>query len=137
MSTIEAHMNGRVRRLIVSGVLASVALAGCARLPPQRPATDLKAIAGTWHGWFVLMSGYRFDGTLTIREDGTVELIVPALSNPGPRFPGRVRVQEGRYRWKSDTTGREGTYTLHADDDRRVLVSHADDGVYAEWTPAK
>src|SRR5437867_417279 len=101
----------RSARSIVGLALVSLAMVGCATLPPAQPASDLKAIAGTWHGWFTLTSGYRFDATLTIREDGTVDLIVPALNNPGPRFPGRVAVQDGRYRWKSDTTGRAGTFT--------------------------
>jgi hypothetical protein len=113
-------------------------LAGCASLPAARPATDLKAIAGSWEGLAIGASGNRFPFTSTIREDGTWESVIPALTNPGPRFTGHVSVQDGKYRWKSDTTGRTGTYTLHEGEGRRVLVSRADDGSsYAESRPAK
>ena len=118
--------------------LVGVVLAGCASmtLPPERPTTDLKAIAGRWEG-FVVLSGNRFEVTSTIREDGTYENIIPALSNPGPRFTGRVTVQDGKYRWRSDVTGRTGTWTLHEGDGQRVIVSRADDGGYSEYRPAK
>jgi hypothetical protein len=113
-------------------------LTGCASLPPARPATDLKAIAGKWEGTVQAPNGRQFAVTSTIREDGTVESIIPALTNPGPRFLLRVAVDGGKYRWKSETTGRTGTYILHEGDGRRVLVSSADDGSsYGELTPAK
>jgi hypothetical protein len=119
-------------------VLIGVVLAGCASLPPARPATDLKAIAGKWEGTVTAASGRKFTFTSTIREDGTAESVVPELSNPGPRFALRVTVEGGKYRWKSETTGRVGTYVLHEGDGRRVLVSRADDGSsYSEATPAK
>lgn len=112
-------------------------LFGCASLPPAKPATDLKAIAGRWEGTIQLRSGsYAF--TSTIREDGITETIIPAASNPGPRFTGLVTVENGRYRWKSETTGRTGTYTLHESNGRRVLVGRSDDGASAtEAIPAQ
>ena len=122
---------------IICTALIGVVLAGCASLPPAKATTDLKAIAGSWEGWMTVPNGYRLEVTSTIQGDGSYETNIPALSNPGPRFAGRVTVQDGRYRWKSDTTGRTGTYTLHEGDGRRVLVSRADDGGYAEYTPAK
>jgi hypothetical protein len=63
---------------------------------------------------------------------------VPALSNPGPRFEGTVAVADGKFRWKSITSGRTGTYTLHEGDGKRVLVTSADDGSsVGELRPAK
>ena len=113
-------------------------LVGCATLPPAQPARDLKAIAGKWEGTLTSRTGARLPYTTTISENGTTETIVPGLSNPGPRFVGVVRVEAGKYRWKSDTTGRTGTYTLHEGEGRRVLVSQADDGSStAEGTPVK
>jgi hypothetical protein len=123
---------------IVLIALIGVMLGACASmsLPPERPVTDLKAIAGRWQG-FTVVGGNRFDLTSTIREDGTYENIIPALSNPGPRFTGRVRVEGGQFRWRSDTTGRTGTWTLREGDGQRVIVSRADDGGYSEYRPVK
>lgn len=121
----------------LAAVLTLTVLGACASLPPAKSATDLKAIAGKWEGTIQLRQGsYPF--TSTIREDGTTETIIPGATNPGPRFVGRVTVENGRYRWKSETTGRTGIYTLHEGDGRRVLVGRADDGGSAtEATPAK
>jgi hypothetical protein len=128
-------LNGLTRSVI--GVSLLAVLAACASLPPARPATDIKAIAGKWEGTLQSRQG-TVPYTSTIREDGTTETIVPALSNPGPRFVGRVTVENGKYRWKSETTGRTGTYVLHEGDGRRVLVGRADDGsTITEATPAK
>jgi hypothetical protein len=118
--------------------LIGLILGGCASLPPAKPATDLKSIAGKWEGTVTAANGNQFPFTATIHEDGTGEFLIPALSNPGPRFVTRVTVQDGKYRWKSETTDRTGTYTLHEGDGRRVLVSRADDGSsYGEARPAK
>jgi hypothetical protein len=51
----------------------------------------------------------------------------------------RAMTENGKCRWKSQTTGRSGTWTLHPDGSRRVLVSEADDGgsrseLTAEWS---
>jgi hypothetical protein len=116
-------------------MVVTMAVSGCASLPPAKPATDVKAIAGTWQGTATAPSGAQFPFTSTISEDGRIETIIPALSNPGPRFVARVTVEGGKYRWKSETTGRTGTYVLHEGDGRRVLVSRADDGSsYSEAT---
>jgi hypothetical protein len=121
--------------LLVSLVASS--LMACATLPPAQPARDVKNIAGKWEGSLTSRSG-NLPITLTIKEDGTWESIVPALSNPGPRFEGTVAVADGKFRWKSITSGRTGTYTLHEGDGKRVLVTSADDGSsVGELRPAK
>jgi hypothetical protein len=127
-----------VHLFLICLLLVAVVVTACSSLPPTKPATDLKAIAGKWEGWLTLPNGNRVPATSTIREDGTVETIVPALTNPGPRFVARVTVQDGKYRWKSETTGRTGVFTLHEGDGRRVLVGRPDDGSgSSEYTPAK
>lgn len=119
-------------------MLVALIVAGCASLPPARTATTMNAIAGKWEGTIHARNGAKIPFTSTIHESGTVDIVVPSLSNPGPNFVTRVTIEGGKYRWKSDTTGRTGTYTLHEGDGRRVLVSQADDGsIYAEATPAK
>jgi hypothetical protein len=119
-------------RIAWSLVLAVVT--GCASLPPAKPATDVKAIAGNWKGTLYLRGGQAHPFTSTITEDGRVESIVPTLSNPGPRFVGTVKVEGGKYRFKSETTGRLGTFILHEGAGKRILKSEADDG--ASWTEA-
>lgn len=120
-----------------AALLMLAALAGCATLPPAKPTTDLRAIAGKWEGTLQTRQG-SVPFTQTIGEDGRVETLIPALSDPGPRFIARVVVEGGRYRWKSETTGRTGTFVLHEGEGRRVLVSRPDDGAtHSESTPAK
>jgi hypothetical protein len=128
----------RWARAASAGVLAAAILVGCATLPPAKPATDVGAIAGKWEGTLTTRAGARFTYTMTIAKDGKWETIVPGMSNPGPRFVGTVTVDGGKYRWKSETTGRTGIYSLHEGDGRRVLVSQADDGTSTgEGTPGK
>jgi hypothetical protein len=89
-------------------------------------------------GTLTTRSGGRFPYTTTIGRDGKWETIVPSMSNPGPRFVGGVTVDGGKYRWKSETSGRTGTYILHEGDGRRVLVTQTDDGTSSgEATPGK
>jgi hypothetical protein len=127
--------NRSIRALAVAVTIAM--LAGCASLPPAMPSTDLKLIAGKWQGTLQTRQGQaRF--TQTIHADGTIETLIPSMTNPGPRFAGRVVVDNGQFRWKSETTGRTGTFVLHEGEGRRVLVSRADDGTSAaEATPAQ
>lgn len=124
-------------RLPIILSLLTVGLLACATLPPAQPARDVKSIAGKWEGALSSRAG-NLPITLTIKEDGTWESLVPALSNPGPRFEGTVAVADGTFRWKSITSGRTGTYTLHEGDGKRVLVTKADDGSsVGELRPAK
>ena len=128
----------KVVRTLGAALLLTFGLAACASLPPARPATDLKAIAGKWEGTLTARNGAQVPFTSTISENGTIETLVPSFSNPGPRFIGKVTVEGGKYRWKSETTGRTGSYTLHEGDGKRVLVSTPDDGGgEARATPAK
>jgi hypothetical protein len=128
----------RTHRLTTIVLALATCLSACASLPPAQPATGLGRIAGKWEGTVTTGSGARLPFTSTIGDDGAIETLIPALTNPGPRFVGTVRVDSGVYRWKSETTGRTGTYTLHEGEGRRVLIGRADDGrSYSEATPAR
>ena len=123
--------------LRAAAILLLASATACTSLPPARPATNVSAIAGKWGGT-ITSAGRPNSATTTIASDGTYETIVPAFSNPGPRFVGKVWVQDGKYRFKSDTTGRTGTMILHEGEGRRVLVTQTDDGsASGEATPAK
>jgi hypothetical protein len=113
----------------------------CATLPPIQPIRDLNSIAGKWEGVIYYPAGAS-PYTLTIRQDGTWESITPgdsALSRTiGARRVGKGKLSEGKYQYKSETTGGTGVLILHEEGGRRVLVGKSDDGkVRIELRPAK
>ena len=128
------------RDRLALGLLVAVMVIGCATaLPPAQPARDLKSITGKWEGSVLDARGQpQFHSTLTIRPDGTYENLIPALSAPGPRFLGVVTVVDGQFRWKNETSGLTGVYTLHEGDGKRVLTSDGGGTVGSgRWEPAK
>ena len=118
-------------------ILSVVMTVGCASLPPEQVARDLKTIDGKWEGWVQIRTD-RHPATITITQDGRFEVLVPSLGSPGPRFIGTISVIDGTYRFKSETTGSTGTYTLHEGEGKRILVGVADGGrSSSEFRPAK
>jgi hypothetical protein len=76
--------------------LAAV-LAGCASVGPvtEVKVSDVKSLAGTWRG-IVYRSGYEPDYvTLTIREDGTYD-VVSAERFGSSRGAGKIVLNDGR-----------------------------------------
>ena len=76
-------MTPRSRRLVCS-VLAvtvivgfSVSLVGCANLGPVTPVavSDVKLVSGTWKGIVYLRGSERDEVTLTIRDDGSYDVV--------------------------------------------------------------
>jgi hypothetical protein len=124
-----------VRALALCAV-GAVAL-GCATLPPAQPDTDLKAIAGKWRGTGQGRDGSTRAVTMTIWEDGRYESVLDQpIGSLGTVFPGRVRVENGRYRFVSERTGNTGTMTLYEGQGKRVLTTRTDNGASAsELTP--
>jgi hypothetical protein len=129
------------RRLSLVAFLSVLWLGGCASsLPPAQPASDLKSIAGKWECTVTMAgSAKRVPASMTISENGAFETIIPSFSNPGPKFVGSYRVEGGKYMWKSDTSGRTGTATLHEGGGQRVLVNEVPGtgAGYSECVPAK
>ncbi|HXH83163.1 MAG TPA: hypothetical protein VNN07_09570 [Candidatus Tectomicrobia bacterium] len=119
-------MSARRRRPSMLLVALGVLVAACASLPPARPIADMRQIAGTWTGRMTWSDGRTYDGVSTIRPDGTYEVELPEL--PPVRFAGAITVAGGEARYRSETTGRTGTISLHEEGDRRVLIWRADDG---------
>ena len=111
------------------------ALASAPRPAPAAP--DFKAIAGKWQGTLYFRAG-AFPATLTIGEDGRWENFIPNLSRPGPRFVGSLSVAGGgKFRYRSETTGLTGTWTVQEVNGERVLSSQTDDGTArGEYRPA-
>lgn len=121
---------------LASLVVAASLVAGCATLPPAKPVQDLKVLSGTWAGTVVTRAIGTHSSTITINDDGTWVAVVPTIQ-PGT-FKGTARVVGGKVQWKSETTGRTGTWTLHEGDGQRVLLVIADDGSSeSRYTPKR
>jgi len=115
--------------------IAALLAAGCATVPPARAVTDKKMVAGTWTGTISARNATHAY-TVIINEDGTYQGTSPTL--PPGRFEGTWQVSDGKMLWKSSTTGRTGSSTLHEGDGKRMMQFTLDDGsATAELTPAK
>ena len=115
--------------------IAVTFVAGCASLPPPRPVADVCAIAGRWEGSVSTPRG-AFPAKQTIERDGSAVTEAPAL--PPGRFESQYTASDGKVRFRSKTTGRTGSCSLHEGEGRRVLSCRSDDGVTSvDWTPAK
>jgi hypothetical protein len=115
---------GRLREGVGTGLVVAL-IAGCASLPPQRPVTDLRSIAGTWEGTVVTAQGASLPSRATINADGSGVTTLPV--GPG-RFDIVYQVRDGAVLYTSKTSGRTGTCRLHEGDGRRVLSCRNDDG---------
>ena len=88
-----------LRSILVAIVLAEVAASslGCASAGPVTPVrvSDIKSVAGTWKG-VLYRSGVEPDNvTLTIREDGSYDL-VSAQPDGTSRGRGKIVINDGR-----------------------------------------
>jgi hypothetical protein len=93
---------------VIVGFAAS--LVGCASMGPVTPVTvpDVKSVAGTWKG-MVYRSGFEPDYvTLTIREDGSYDL-VSAQTVGASRGRGKIVVDGGRLRIEGEKGQGVGT----------------------------
>ena len=126
-------MTHLVRWTRLLATVAGMALAvGCSSLPPAQPAADLKAIAGEWRGTAQGRDGWTRAVTMTITEDGHYTTVADQpLGQFGTTFPGIVKVENGRFRFRSEKTGNTGTLTLHEGQGKRVLTSRSDNGTSA------
>lgn len=118
------------RSVLISA--AVLVLAACASLPPAAPRQDLASVAGKWEGRGNSPSG-PFYFVLTVAPDGAWQ------GQSGDRtFVGNTTLVDGKLQYKSETTGRTGTWTLHEGNGRRVLLVAQDDPpVSMQLTPAR
>ena len=72
-------------------------MVGCASIGPLRPlaVTDAKSVSGTWEGIVYLPGSERDRITLTIRDDGSYE-VVSKRSLGVSSGRGRVVIRDGR-----------------------------------------
>jgi hypothetical protein len=94
----------RSSRRLVSGVHArgvivgvSLSLVGCAHIGPVTPVavSDVKSVSGTWEGTVYLPGSERDDVTLTIRDDGSYD-VVSKRHLGASSGTGRIVVSDGR-----------------------------------------
>ena len=74
-------------------------LAGCASLGPVTPVSvsDIKAVTGTWQGVVYRKSGFEPERiTLTIREDGSYDVLSAQEPIGVSRGKGKIVISEGR-----------------------------------------
>jgi hypothetical protein len=68
-----------VCRVLAATVIVgfSVSLVGCASIGPITPVavSDVKSVSGTWEGIVYLPGSERDDITLTVRDDGSYEVV--------------------------------------------------------------
>jgi hypothetical protein len=67
-----------LRMLAVTVIVgSSVSLVGCASIGPVTPVavSDVKSLSGTWEGTVYLPGSERDDVTLTIRDDGSYDVV--------------------------------------------------------------
>jgi hypothetical protein len=91
------------RRLVCS-VLAvtvivglSVSLVGCASIGPVTPVavSDVTSLSGTWEGIVYLPGSERNDVTVTIRDDGSYD-VVSKRNLGASRGKGHIVISDGR-----------------------------------------
>ena len=96
-------MTPRSRRLVCS-VLAvtvivgfSVSLVGCANLGPVTPVavSNVTSVSGTWEGIVYLPGSERNDVTLTIRDDGSFDVVSKKILGAS-RGKGHIVISDGR-----------------------------------------
>jgi hypothetical protein len=96
-------MTASSRRLVCS-VLAvtvivglSVSLVGCANLGPVTPVavSDVPSVRGTWAGIVYLPGSERDEVTLTIRDDGSFDVVSKKILGAS-RGTGHIVISDGR-----------------------------------------
>jgi hypothetical protein len=86
----------RIRSLtVIVGLLVS--LVGCASIGPVAPVavSDVKSVSGTWEGTVYLPGSERDDVTLTIRDDGSYD-VVSKRGLGVASGTGRIVISHGR-----------------------------------------
>ena len=76
---------------------SSVSLVGCASIGPVTPVavSDVKSLSGTWEGIVYLPGSERDDVTLTIRDDGSYDVVSKKILGAS-RGKGHIVISDGR-----------------------------------------
>jgi hypothetical protein len=109
-----------------------ILVSGCATLPPAKSISDIGNIVGKWEGTYDSAQG-RLPLTMSFKTDGTYEAVLQRTI----RSEGAIYVSGGKAHFRSATTSRTGTLTLHEGNGKRLLKGSTDDAIDFELTPAK
>jgi hypothetical protein len=108
------------RAILLLSVLALVG-AGITAAQPAKAVPDLKSIAGKWSG-----TGHSSSGTnaleWTIKEDGTVAIVVGTPSGPRTGV-AKISVKDGAFFYESGTSS--GIVSFHEEGGQRKLKYQA------------
>ena len=98
-------------------------------------AATSKTLIGKWSGTIYAVNGTTYPFTTTFRDDGSWH--ATSTLQPG-NFDGAWRLNGSNVVWRSVTTGRTGTATLHEANGTRILRLIPDDrSSTTELTPAR
>jgi hypothetical protein len=101
---------GTVLTAFVVGFAAT--LVGCASLGPATPiaVSDINAVTGTWQGVLYRKSGFeREQITLTIRQDGSYDVVSAQQPIGVSRGRGKIAISEGHLVFEGETGRGVGT----------------------------
>jgi hypothetical protein len=90
-------------------LVAVLAPAGCASLPPARAVTDINLIAGRWRGQFTFRGGPYELFYLTINPDGTLVGSWNGITRWGKVTLEGGRARFGMYIWSGSLDYLEGS----------------------------
>jgi hypothetical protein len=106
---------------VIVGFAAS--LVGCASAGPVTPVavSDLKSVAGTWKGTVYLSGSEPQYVALTIREDGSYD-VVSAERTGASRSKGKIVISEGRLLMEGERGRGLGTLLRNPSGDRVMSI---------------
>jgi hypothetical protein len=90
-------------------LVAELAPAGCASLPPERAVTDINLIAGRWRGQITFRGGPYELFYLTINPDGTLVGSWDGITRWGKVTLEGGRARFGMYIWSGSLDYLEGS----------------------------
>jgi hypothetical protein len=101
----------------VVAILFGLTFVACplAGVAAEKQITDVKALAGTWHGWLTAPFGQE-RATIVVKEDGSYK----ASTTHGALTLGNFYLQDGKLRYRSSLSA--GAATVSEDRDKTFLT---------------
>jgi hypothetical protein len=116
-------------RLLFISSIAVILVAACSTLPPPEQAKDPATLKGRWEGWGTNSSLGPLYIRLAVHEGGQWEMATrPAFFSYGTLFTGTVTVDEGKFRFETETPGLSGSAITYYKEGRRFMIFTSDDG---------
>jgi hypothetical protein len=99
-------------------------MAGCASLGPVTPVaiSDIGSVAGTWKGIVYQSSSAPESVELTIREDGSYDVVRAVQPIGESRGKGKIAISDGRLLFEGEKGRGVGTVLTSPDGDRVMNI---------------